>query len=468
MLDRPLVFLDVETTGATANLDRITEIGLVEVDHGRLVGEWSSLVNPLIHIPSEIQDLTGISDRMVADAPRFDQLAPELYARLEGKVLVAHNARFDYGFLRHEFRRAGYRYVASVLCTVRLSRRLYPHERRHNLDSLIERHGLTCEDRHRALADARVLWQFTQKVHDHFAADTIRGEVEKLLRPPELPPGLEPDACEDIPESAGVYVFYGERDVPLYLGKSSNMRIRVLAHLAGEARRDKEIARQVRRIDWTQTAGEFGAAIREAALLRQIQPLYIRKMRSGETLAFRWNPLDGPMRPTLVEVSAVDFADSQDLFGLFRSKAVANNALRGLADEHGLCLIALGLDSGKGPCYNYPLKRCRGLCAGKETERAHTARLAAALAPLRIQQWPFKGSIAIRETDPFTGRTQAYIFDRWICLGSADTDGNISDILDSRIEPAFDLDTYKMLRRILSHPPRGTQVIEFPHRTQAK
>jgi DNA polymerase-3 subunit epsilon len=391
MLDRTLVFLDVETTGATPALDRITEVGLVEVDRGRLVGEWTSLVNPLRHIPSEIQDLTGITDEMVAGAPSFDQLAAELYSRLEGKILVAHNARFDYGFLRHEFRRAGYRYIANVLCTVRLSRRLYPHERRHNLDSLIERHGLACEDRHRALADARVLWQFTQKIHDHFGADAVRAEADQLLRPPALPPGLEPDACEDIPESAGVYVFYGEGDVPLYLGKSSNLRSRVLAHLGGDTRRDKDIARQVRRIDWTQTAGEFGAAIREAALLRRIQPLYNRKPRSGETLSFHWNPLDGPRRPTLVEVSAVDFADSQYLFGLFRSRAVANNALRGLADQHGLCLIALGLDSGTGPCYNYPLKRCRGLCAGKETERAHTARLAAALALASNSAMAFQG-----------------------------------------------------------------------------
>jgi DNA polymerase-3 subunit epsilon len=464
MLERQLVFLDVETTGATPGLDRITEIGLVEVDGGRLVGEWSSLVNPLRHIPTEIQVLTGITDQMVAAAPGFEQLAAELYSRLEGKVLVAHNARFDYGFLRQEFRRAGYRYVANVLCTVRLSRRLYPHERRHNLDSLIERHGLACEQRHRALADARVLWQFSRKIHDHFGADVVRAEVDRLLRPPELPPGLERDACEDIPESAGVYVFYGEGDVPLYLGKSSNLRGRVLAHLGGDARRDRDIARQVRRIDWTETPGEFGAALREAALLGRMQPLYNRKPRAGETLAFRWNPLDGPARPTLTEVSAADSTDLENLFGLFRSRAVANNALRGLAEEHGLCLIALGLDSGKGPCYNYPLKRCRGLCAGRETERAHTARLAAALAPLRIQRWPFRGAVGVRETDAFTGRTQVHLFDRWRYLGSADSERDIADALDSRVEAAFDPDNYKLLRRIFRHPPRDTRLIELPPR----
>ncbi|HZP93250.1 MAG TPA: exonuclease domain-containing protein [Burkholderiales bacterium] len=461
MLDRSLVFLDLETTGAGPHFDRITEIGLVEVDRGRLVGEWSSLVNPLRRIPPEIQNLTGITDEMVAGAPSFDQLAPDLYARLQGKVLVAHNARFDYGFLRHEFRRAGYRYVANVLCTVKLSRRLYPHERKHNLDSLIERHGLVCNERHRALADARVLWDFTQRVHERLGPDLVRSEVEKLLRPPVMPPGLEPDALEDIPDAAGVYVFYAEADTPLYVGKTGNLRTRVLGHLEGDARRDREIARRVRRIDWLQTAGEFGAAIRDARLLRRLQPAYNRKPGSAETLSFRWNPVDGPNRPTLVEVSAADFAQSQDLFGLFRSKAVANNALRGLADEHGLCLIALGLDAGKGPCYNYPLKRCRGLCAGKETERAHTARLAAALAPLRIQCWPFTGRIGVRETDPFTGQSQVHVFDRWTYLGSAREQTDLDDALETRLEPGFDMDTYKLLLRVLKRPPANIRIFEL-------
>lgn len=459
MLDRALVFLDVETTGATPSLDRITEIGLVEVQCGRVAGEWSSLVNPLRHIPSEIQALTGITDEMVAGAPSFDELAPGLHARLQGKLLVAHNARFDYGFLRHEFARAGHRYLANVLCTVRLSRRLYPQERRHNLDTLIERHGLSCDARHRALADARVLWQFTEHIHQCFGADAIRAEVEQLLRPPALPPGLQADALEDIPENPGVYVFYGEQDVPLYVGKSSNLRARVLGQLAGEAGRDKEIARRVRRIDWLGTTGEFGAAVRELRLLRQLRPLHNRKARSGELLAFRWDALDGPARPALVDVSAVDFSAAPDLFGLFRSRATANNALRGLADGHGLCLLALGLDSGKGPCYNYPLGRCRGLCVGRETERAHTARLAAALAPLRIQPWPFKGRIGVRETDPFTARSQLHLFDRWLYLGTADTQAEVFDVLERRADGAFDAETYKLLRRSLSHPPRSIEII---------
>src|SRR3989304_4265482 len=132
MLDQPLVFLDLETTGATATHDRITEVGLIEVERGRPVGEWSTLINPGVSIPPAIQALTGITNDMVALAPSFGEISRELLGRIEGRLLVAHNARFDYGFLRNEFERAGIRYSSRVLCTVRLSRKLFPQHARHN------------------------------------------------------------------------------------------------------------------------------------------------------------------------------------------------------------------------------------------------------------------------------------------------------------------------------------------------
>ena len=163
MLDRPLVLLDLETTGSAAASDRVTEIGLIEVDGGEFVREWSTLVNPQMDIPPFIEALTGISNAMVADAPRFSEVAGELRARVAGRLLVAHNARFDYGFLRAEYQRLGIAFSAELVCTVKLSRKLFPGHRRHNLDTLIERHAVLCEARHRALGDARVLWQLIRR-----------------------------------------------------------------------------------------------------------------------------------------------------------------------------------------------------------------------------------------------------------------------------------------------------------------
>src|SRR5262245_31789432 len=156
-----LAIVDVETTGSDPVADRITEIAVLEVDeHFALTAEWTTLINPGAAIPGAIQALTGITQGMVDRAPRFPQIAQELYERLVGRVFVAHNARFDYGFLRREFDRAGFKYLAKTLCSVRLSRRLYPGAGGHDLDSLIARHGLECEARHRAAPDGGALLQF--------------------------------------------------------------------------------------------------------------------------------------------------------------------------------------------------------------------------------------------------------------------------------------------------------------------
>ncbi|MEK7437309.1 MAG: 3'-5' exonuclease [Pseudomonadota bacterium] len=183
-LSQAMIFLDLETTGMAAAHERITEIGLVEVRAGVRVGNWSQLVNPQRGIPPFIQSLTGISDAMVKHAPTFAELAPGLFERLKGKVLIAHNARFDYGFLRHEFGRVGLSYVPRLLCTVKLSRKLFPEQRRHNLDSLIERHGLSCNSRHRALGDAEVLWQFLQKIQAEVDAERVDAALRVQLGAP--------------------------------------------------------------------------------------------------------------------------------------------------------------------------------------------------------------------------------------------------------------------------------------------
>jgi len=190
-LDHPLVILDVETTGANPVYDRVTEVGLIEIERGRSVAEWSTLVNPGTRIPPVIQALTGITDDMVALAPSFAEIAPQLLARLEGKLLVAHNARFDYGFLRNEFRRAGLRYSSRVLCTVKLSRRLFPAETRHNLDALMARHDVACDARHRALGDARAVWLVVSQWRRELAPEAIAVAVDALVRRPPFRPGLE-------------------------------------------------------------------------------------------------------------------------------------------------------------------------------------------------------------------------------------------------------------------------------------
>lgn len=176
----PIAFVDLETTGARTADDRITEIGMILVD-GDEVRHWSSLVNPQTRISGFIERLTGISNEMVATAPTFGEIATAVAEMLGNRLLVAHNAGFDYGFLQAEFRRLGLTFDTQVLCTVKLSRRLYPSYSKHNLDSLIERHGLVEDGRHRALADARLIHQFWNLVHRETPPDRMAEVVAELL-----------------------------------------------------------------------------------------------------------------------------------------------------------------------------------------------------------------------------------------------------------------------------------------------
>ncbi len=158
-----LAFVDLETTGGNALVDRITEIGVVFVDENG-VREWSQLLQPDTRIPVFIERLTGITNQMVITAPRFVDIAHELCQLLKGYLFIAHNARFDYSFLKNEFKRVELDFRPDILCSVKLSRALFPEHKHHNLDSVIERHGLTVSARHRALGDAQVIYQFCKRL----------------------------------------------------------------------------------------------------------------------------------------------------------------------------------------------------------------------------------------------------------------------------------------------------------------
>lgn len=458
--DQRLAFLDLETTGTTATHDRITEVGLIEVDGGRVTGEWSSLVNPGVSIPPAIQSLTGITNEMVGLAPFFGEIAGDLYRRLEGRLLVAHNARFDYGFLRNEFKRAALRYSARVLCTVKLSRRLYPQHARHNLDTLIERHGIVCTARHRALGDARVLCDLLDTWRREFGPARLATAIGALSRAPTVPAGLPDNVFDTIPETPGVYIFYGEKDVALYVGKSVNLRSRVMSHFSGDHRvnKDMKIAREVRRIDWTECGGELSALIEEARKVKELMPVYNRLLRRATDLcAWHWRA-GQTGAPQLVFARELEAAHFGDLHGLYRSRKAALEALRDIVTAHGLCPIVSGLEKGRGPCFAHQIRRCRGACVGKEDNATHAMRLGQALAALRTRPWPFKGRIGVRERRG--SREDLIVLDHWCYLGTARSADELYDIGDGA-RPAFDLDTYKILSRYFSRPRGDCEIVEL-------
>ena len=272
------VVLDLETTGGSAVGDRVTDIAAVRVDHGTETARWSTLVNPGVPIPGFIQSLTGIDDAMVVDAPSFKSVADRLLALLEGSVLVAHNAGFDHGFLRGEFARLGHDLRVPSLCTVRLSRRLYPEFKSHGLDALIQRHQLHTDARHRAMGDVDMVLAWLTQVRTQMGEPRLHEAALALLQPPMGLPVLLETQVDNIPDSPGVYLLHGEGPVPLFIGSAKHLRQRVTAQLQSASRssRERGIVANTRRIEWRPAAGELGALLLAKRLIADLQPTYGR------------------------------------------------------------------------------------------------------------------------------------------------------------------------------------------------
>lgn len=466
-LPQDLAFVDLETTGGNAAYHRITEVGIVRMERGEVVEEWSSLINPECLIPAYIESFTGITNEMVAGAPRFADVAALVLEKLRGPVFVAHNARFDYSFLRTEFRRLDVQFSARVLCTVKLSRRLFPEYPRHNLDAVMERHQLTCTARHRALGDARVLGDFWAKLRGEVAEEKLAAAAQIVIGANKLPAHLPPGIADELPEGPGVYRLFGDDDVLLYVGKSHSLRARVLGHFTAEDSDAKEQkkARQTRRIDWIETAGDLGAQLKEAEWIKAQKPLYNRRVKpqSDSHTLKRTGAAHGVQ---LVPIAALDPAELTDCFGVFHSQKDGRKALTDIARAHSLCLKILGLEDGdfaaapgqdadtqvargSGSCVAYQLGKCKGACVGKEPLLLHYARLQMALSALKLKSWPFPGRVALKE-----GRCEYHVLDHWVYLGTARSEQELAELASKQAQAAFDVDVYRILVRHLARNPK--------------
>jgi DNA polymerase-3 subunit epsilon len=457
-LPQDLVFVDLETTGGNAAYHRITEVGIVRMHAGRVVEEWSSLVNPDCRIPSYIEGFTGITNEMVADAPRFADIAAVVLEKLQrsaeglpqpAPVFVAHNARFDYSFLRTEFRRLDVAFSAKVLCTVKLSRRLYPEFPRHSLDAVMERHQLTCSARHRALGDARVLGDFWSKLLGEVPAEQFASAARAVLGANRLPDYLPQELADELPEGPGVYRFFDADNVLLYIGKSHSLRVRVLGHFAtdnSDAREQKK-ARLVRRIDWVETAGDLGAQLQEIEWIKTQKPVFNKRVKEKGG-SFTLHSLADSPGVRLRAIGDLDPTDLSGCFGMFHSEKDGRKALIDIARAHSLCLKILGLEESTGSCFAYQVGRCKGACVGKESIMLHNMRLMLALSSLKLKPWPFPGRVALQE-----GRSEYHVLDHWVHLGTARSEEELAELAVSPARPGFDVDVYRILVRYLSKNP---------------
>ncbi len=465
--NKPLAIVDIETTGASPNGSRILEIAIIRIENGEVVQTLNTVVDPQSHIPPAIVDLTGIKESDLRAAPTFNDISQDVYSLLEGAIFVAHNARFDYSFIKSEFNRLDIRFTAKQLCTVALSRALYPEFKRHDLSTIIERFNFTCEQRHRALGDAQVLVDLLNHSYEIHGADVFGEKILKVLGVSRIPHNLPKDIIKSLPECPGVYVFYGESGEKLYIGKSINIKKRVMSHFSNsETGKALRIAEEIQDIEAIPTTGELGALLMESYLIKKDQPLYNRMSRRTKKLVIVREDSSGKYKRAVVGTyAAEDLTSSDSIIGIFRSMSQAKGVLDEYTKEHKLCPELMDLEKHRvrkqriGGCFYSQLGKCLGACAAKESPETYNARFDLAFRERRVKAWPFEGPVIIDEkhTEEKTKGT-AFVIDQWKLVGSFlyDEDGQQPFLPQ---EYAFDYDSYKILASRITKSQKGLKVV---------
>lgn len=366
--------VDLETTGGYAANHRITEIAIFYHDGLQITDKFQTLINPGRNIPYYITGLTGITSEMVFSAPSFKEVAAEIYQKIAGKVFVAHNAHFDYSFLKKEFEQAGIQWQSKKLCTVRLSRKIIPGLRSYSLGSLAESLGISIANRHRAGGDAaatvKIFDQLLQRDRDNYIIKALKRNSGETI----FPPNLSKKEFDSLPAKCGVYYFHDARGNVIYVGKAINIKKRISGHFTGEAREwsRSKIRNEIHHISYELTGNELIALILESQEIRKLWPRYnqAQKYRTEEWGIYDYEDRNGYLRFSVNLVTR----GSHPLIR-FSSKGDAWNFLWQKVRENNLCPKLCGLQISKGLCFEYQTGECTGACMGVESVNQYNQRI---------------------------------------------------------------------------------------------
>ncbi len=354
-------------------IEKITEIAIYQHNGERITGEFSSLINPERNIPYFITNLTGITNEMVADAPKFYEIARTLIELTEGRTFVAHNARFDYSFIRQEFKALGYNYHRHLLDTVSLSRKLFPGHHSYSLGNICKELNITINGRHRAAGDALA----TTRLFEILISEDVRvnGSTSNLFKntkASKLHPNLNLSMIDSIPEEPGIYYFYNEKGDLIYIGKSRNLQQRIKTHLSNNATvRSMEMRDIIADISWEVTGSELVAMLKESAEIKRNKPVYNRAQRKT---SFQWGIYSHTDEKGYINYSYGTIRTDNSPVSIFTSKEKAKSKLLSLVENYGLCQKLTGLYETDGPCFHHQVGLCRGACCGKEPPEIYNER----------------------------------------------------------------------------------------------
>jgi DNA polymerase III subunit epsilon len=370
--------VDIETTGGYAGYHRVTEVAVYHHDGLNITDRYSTLLNPGRSIPNFITGLTGIDYQLVKDAPTFADVADEIFSWLDGRVFVAHNAHFDYSFLKKEFEDAGINWNSKKLCTVRLSRKIIPGLRSYSLGRLAESLGIGISDRHRAGGDAEA----TAKIFDTLLKRDTEGAIVQALKKNNgetiLPPNLARSEFDKLPAKPGVYYFHDTNGKVIYVGKAINIKKRIAGHFTGDAREwnRSNIRNEIHQISYELTGTELIALILEAQEIQRLWPKYNLAQKNKVE---EWGVYDYEDRAGYVRFSITPRSRGSHPLVSFTSKGDAWNFMWEKIREHGLCSKLCGIQKTSGACYEHQAGSCKGACLGSEQPLVYNQRIKEAI-----------------------------------------------------------------------------------------
>jgi DNA polymerase III subunit epsilon len=365
--------IDIETTGGSPTTEKITEIAIIVHDGNNIINEFSTLVNPEKDIPYYITNLTGINNEMVADAPKFYEIAKQVVELTKDCIFVAHNVTFDYYFIKNEYKRLGYEFVRNKLCTVQLSRKLIPGYPSYSLGNICSHLNIKIEGQHRAMGDACAtvkLFEYLLKLNNQ--ADTGFSSLPGLNNK-DLHPNLNPSKIEGLPEETGVYYFYDDNNELIYIGKSKNIRNRIFTHFNNHSsKRAIDMRLNIADIGYELTGNELISLLKESHEIKLLKPKYNRAQRRtiNQFGLYSYSDQNGYIRYTICPTKE---REENPLY-IFGSHISGKNYLQSLIDEYNLCQKLCGLYPSSGACFHYEIAQCYGACIEKESPESYNTR----------------------------------------------------------------------------------------------
>ncbi len=351
---------DIETTGGLYNRDKIIEIAIIVTDGYTILEQFESLINPERSIPYSITRITRINNDMVADAPKFYEVAKDIVEIMEGCIFIAHNVKFDYGFIKQEFKNLGYPFNKKRLCTVKLTRRHVPGLKSYGLDNLIKYYGLKVTQRHRAYGDTYATYEiFKDLFQNEMNEFDLKQAINEGLDATVLPNGLSIDELQETPETPGVYYLSNVHKRIIYVGKAKNIKTRLFQHFRKLSRKAVNIANQVYHVHHHETGHELIALLLELHEIKTLRPELNKALRRNNyTYALYYNPKAIPEKPLLLLLRNNKKNDLKyEKIKLFGSKQSGDGYLQNLIIEHQLCAKYGRLRSKELVC------NCGGVCS---------------------------------------------------------------------------------------------------------